>query len=59
MQDFRNGSGAFLAVFLSKMTYLGELNTVIVIMAVIYWSVSKVNRNRNARKENGIGEKRD
>ena len=33
LQDFRNGSGAFLADFLSKMTYLGELNTVIVIMA--------------------------
>lgn len=41
LQDFRNGSGAFLADFLAKMTYLGELNTVIVIMAVIYWSVSK------------------
>ena len=41
LQDFRNGSGAFLADFLSKMTYLGELNTVIVIMAIIYWSVSK------------------
>ena len=25
LQDFRNGSGAFLADFLSKMTYLGEL----------------------------------
>ena len=41
LQDFRNGGGAFLADFLSKMTYLGELNTVIVIMAIIYWSVSK------------------
>ena len=41
LQDFRNGAGAFLAEFLSKMTFLGELNTVIVIMAIIYWSVSK------------------
>lgn len=41
LQDFRNGTGAFLADFLSKMTWLGELNTVIVIMALIYWCVSK------------------
>ncbi len=41
LQDFRNGAGAYLAEFLSKMTFLGELNTVIVIMAIIYWSVSK------------------
>ena len=37
LQDFRNGAGAFLAGFLSKMTWLGELNTAIVIMALIYW----------------------
>ena len=41
LQTFRNGSGAFLADFLSKMTFLGELNSVLVIMAVIYWGVSK------------------
>ena len=41
LQDFRNGPGAFLASFLSKMTWLGELNTVLVIMALIYWCVSK------------------
>ncbi len=41
LQEFRNGAGSFLAEFLSKMTFLGELNTVLVIMAVIYWSVSK------------------
>ena len=41
LQDFRNGSGAFLAGFLSKMTWLGEMSTVIVIMALIYWCVSK------------------
>ena len=41
LQDFRNGSGAFLASFLSKMTWLGELNTALVIMALIYWCVSK------------------
>ena len=41
LQDFRNGPGAFLASFLSKMTWLGELNTALVIMALIYWCVSK------------------
>ena len=41
LQNFRNGTGAFLAGFLSKMTWLGELNTVLVIMALIYWCVSK------------------
>ena len=41
LQNFRNGAGAFLADFLSKMTFLGELNTVLVIMAVVYWCVSK------------------
>lgn len=41
LQDFRNGAGSFLTDFFVKMTYLGELNTAIVIMALIYWSVSK------------------
>ena len=41
LQEFRNGVGAFLNSFLSKMTWLGELNTAIVIMAILYWCVSK------------------
>jgi undecaprenyl-diphosphatase len=41
LQEFRNGAGALLADFLLKMTYFGELNTVLVLMAVIYWCVSK------------------
>lgn len=41
LQEFRNGAGGILADFLSKMTFLGELNSVIVIMAILYWSVSK------------------
>ena len=41
LQEFRNGAGAFLTDFLSKMTFLGELNSVLVIMALIYWCVSK------------------
>ena len=41
LQDFRNGAGSCLADFLSKMTYFGELNTIIIIMAIVYWAVSK------------------
>lgn len=41
LQDFRNGTGAFLTDFLSKMTFLGEVNTVLVVMAAVYWCVSK------------------
>ena len=41
LQRLREGGGAFLSDFLVKMTFLGEVNTVLVIMAVIYWCVSK------------------
>ncbi len=41
LQRFREGAGGTLADFLNKMTFLGELNTVMVIMAVVYWCVSK------------------
>lgn len=41
LQEFRNGAGAILADFFSKMTFFGELNTVLVIMAIIYWCISK------------------
>ena len=41
LQEFRNGAGSFMADFLSKMTYLGELNTALIIMALIYWAVNK------------------
>ena len=41
LQNFRNSGGDFLAEFFSKMTFLGEINTVLVIMAVVYWCVSK------------------
>ena len=41
LQDFRNGVGGFLASFFAKMTFLGELNTVLVIMAAVYWCFSK------------------
>ena len=41
LQEFRNSAGSFLTEFLSKMTFLGELNSALVIMAVLYWCVSR------------------
>ena len=41
LQGFREGPGDLLKSFMSKMTFLGEVNTVLVIMAVVYWCVSK------------------
>ena len=41
LQEFRSQAGTVLNDFFVKMTFLGELNTVIVIMALLYWSVSK------------------
>ena len=41
LQEFRNGAGSFLTDFFVKMTYLGELNSAIIMMALVYWSVSK------------------
>lgn len=41
LQRFRGGAGGALTAFLSKMTFFGELNTVIVLMAVVYWCVSR------------------
>lgn len=41
LQQFRNGAGSALSSFFSKMTFLGELNTALVIMAILYWCVSK------------------
>jgi len=41
LQDFRNGSGGFLAEFMKKMTFLGELNTTLVLLAILYWCIHK------------------
>ena len=41
LQRFRNGAGGVFASFFSKMTYLGETPAVILIMAVIYWSLDR------------------
>lgn len=41
LQKFREGAGSFLTDFFLKMTFFGELNTVLIILAVIYWGISK------------------
>ena len=41
LQAFRNGPGSGLGQFLSKMTFLGEMNSVLILMAAVYWCVSK------------------
>ena len=41
LQNFRDGIGSCLADFMAKMTFLGEIPTAFVIMAVIYWCISK------------------
>ena len=41
LQEFRSGPGKILADFLLKMTFLSEVSSVLVIMAVIYWCVDK------------------
>lgn len=41
LQEFRNGIGAGLAEFFSKMTFFGELTTTPVLLAVVYWCISK------------------
>ncbi len=41
LQNFRNGTGSCLTGFMAKMSFIGEMNTVLIIMALIYWCVSK------------------
>ena len=41
LQRAREGAGAFLTAFLSKMTWWGELTSVMMLMAIIYWCVDK------------------
>ena len=41
LQSFREGPGAVFTGFLSKMTWFGEMNVVLIIMGLIYWCVSK------------------
>ena len=41
LQEFRNGAGSCFLSFMTKMSFLGEMNTVLIITALIYWCVSK------------------
>ena len=41
LQEFRNGAGACLVDFMLKMSFTGEMNTALIIMALIYWCVNK------------------
>lgn len=41
LQAFRNGAGACLVDFMTKMSFIGEMKTVLIIIALIYWCVSK------------------
>lgn len=41
LQEFRNGAGACLTSFMTKMSFIGEMNTVLIITALVYWCVSK------------------
>ena len=41
LQTFREGTGSIFTEYLNKMTWYGDMNIVIVLMAIIYWSISK------------------
>ena len=41
LQTFREGVGGILTEFLSKMTWFGEMNVVLIIIGLIYWCVNK------------------
>ena len=41
LQDFRNGIGAGLVDFFTKMSEIGEMGFVLIVMAIVYWCVSK------------------
>ncbi len=41
LQSFREGIGAIFTEFLSKMTWFGEMNVVLILAGLIYWCVSK------------------
>ena len=41
LQEFRNGVGSVTVDFFSKMTFWGEMDTALMVIAAIYWCVSK------------------
>ncbi|MCR5234356.1 MAG: hypothetical protein K6E53_10680 [Lachnospiraceae bacterium] len=42
LQDFRNGIGSVFTGFLSKMSLIGEMEVVLIIIALIYWCQQKL-----------------
>ncbi len=41
LQEFRNSIGSIFTGFMTKMSFIGEMEVVLVIMALIYWCASK------------------
>ena len=41
LQQFRNNTDAFFTKFFLKMSFIGEMNVVLLIMAAVYWCVHK------------------
>ena len=41
LQEFRNWADACLISFMLKMSFIGDMGSVLLIMALIYWCVSK------------------
>jgi len=41
LQQFRNAAGPGLAEFFTKMTFFGELSVTPVLLAIVYWCISK------------------
>ena len=41
LQDFRNGIGSVFTGFLTRMSLIGEMEVGLIIIAIIYWCVSK------------------
>ena len=43
LQDFRNGLGSVFETYFLKMSYLGEMNVVLTIMAAVFAAVNAYN----------------
>ena len=41
LQSFREAAGTVFTAFFQKMTFFGEMNTVLVFLAIIYWCIDK------------------
>ena len=41
LQSFRENAGSIFTAFFQKVTFFGELNTALVLLAIIYWCIDK------------------